>query len=171
MSPNRGCCHQRVRKSVLTGACLPTWTLSRSEAGCAQPLAELVEADTEARAGGGVAIRLPVMATAHDHVGSGQAPHDVPAALLAHDVAQSARDGLKRLLRERETLRRHRASPEQVPDHVERDPPLGIAERLLLLTRQADVGDSAATDVCEHIVPAGRATHLGGAPRLTLRYC
>jgi hypothetical protein len=87
----------------------------------------------------------------------------VPAALLAHDVVQPARNGLECLLCEREALRRHRTSSKQVPEHVERDPPLGIAERLLLLAGQADVGDSAAAHVGEHVVHAGRTTHLGAA--------
>jgi hypothetical protein len=115
-------------------------------------MAELVEAHTEARAHGRVAVRLPVVAAALDHAREEQPLDQVPAALLAHDIAKSASDHLERLLREREALGRQRASSEQVTQHIEGDPPLGIAQARCLRRGQAEVGDSPALHTSENVL-------------------
>jgi len=138
------------RKNGLDTCALADRTLSCS--GARKPSTESVEAHAEARAAARVAVRLPIVAAAHDHSGRKQPLHPQQAALLSDDVAQLACDGLERLLGEREALPCRRASSEQMPEYVERDPSIGITKALPLRRCQAEVGDSPAEHTRENIL-------------------
>jgi hypothetical protein len=86
------------------------------------------------------------------------------ASFLSDPVAQLAGDRLERLLREWEPLRDPRTGSQQMPEHIERDPPARIPQSPLLLGREYQVGDLGGARS-----PArARASAFAGGPPPTL---
>jgi hypothetical protein len=105
---------------------------------------------------------------AHDHARIEEACHQPPGLLLPDVVCEFPCDRLEGGLGERETLG---VAPlcsraEQVPEHVERDLSLLVAEEPLLFRGRAEVGNTTSADAGQHVVE--RRGH-GLRPRRSLR--
>jgi len=146
--------------SRLDGPTLADRTLRfRSEAG--RVSAEPVERNLEARPGGRVSVRLPVVAGAGDNSRSQESLDQPATSLLADLVSEFVGDCLESDLGQWEPLPLVRSGSEQVSQDVERQPSVRVVELTLLLARQAQVGDTTADDVRNDLLEGRRGRHLG----------